>query len=108
LSMMENGHSVQARNIHNLASVPSPSHRRIMEHAIIYDCDGTLIDSEHIAGTVCAEALTSVGIPMTMEQFNTRFTGIPAARTWEILKAEIPFSLPEGFNEDQCRDLPAL
>ena len=70
-----------------------------MEHAIIYDCDGTLIDSEHIAGTVCAEALTSVGIPMTMEQFNTRFTGIPAARTWEILKAEIPFSLPEGFNE---------
>jgi HAD superfamily hydrolase (TIGR01509 family) len=70
-----------------------------MEHAILYDCDGTLIDSEHIAGSVCAEALTAIGIPMTMERFNTRFNGIPAARTWDILRAEIPFALPEGFNE---------
>jgi HAD superfamily hydrolase (TIGR01509 family) len=70
-----------------------------MTHAILYDCDGTLIDSEHIAGSVCAEALTAIGIPMTMERFNARFTGIPAATTWEILRAEIPFALPEGFNE---------
>lgn len=70
-----------------------------MEHAIIYDCDGTLIDSEHIAGSVCAAALTSIGIPMTMEAFNTRFNGVPAARTWEILREEIPFTLPAGFNE---------
>ncbi|MCA0401054.1 MAG: HAD family phosphatase [Proteobacteria bacterium] len=70
-----------------------------MEHAILYDCDGTLIDSEHIAGSVCAEALTRIGFPMTMETFNARFTGIPAPRTWEILKEEIPFALPEGFNE---------
>ena len=70
-----------------------------MKHAILYDCDGTLIDSEHIAGSVCAAALTSIGIPMTMEAFNTRFNGVPAAKTWEILRAEIPFPLPDGFNE---------
>lgn len=70
-----------------------------MNHAIIYDCDGTLIDSEHIAGSVCAAALTSIGIPTTMEAFNSRFTGVPAAKTWEILRAEIPFALPEGFND---------
>lgn len=70
-----------------------------MNHAIIYDCDGTLIDSEHIAGSVCAAALTSIGIPTTVEAFNSRFTGVPAAKTWEILRAEIPFTLPEGFND---------
>lgn len=70
-----------------------------MEHAIIYDCDGTLIDSEHIAGSVCAEALSSIGYPITMEAFNSRFNGIPVAATWEILRAEIGQPLPEGFNE---------
>jgi len=70
-----------------------------MEHAIIYDCDGTLIDSEHIAGTVCAEALTALGYPMTMETFNARFTGVPSAKTWQILRQEIPFALPDDLNE---------
>jgi HAD superfamily hydrolase (TIGR01509 family) len=70
-----------------------------MPFAIIYDCDGTLIDSEHIAGSVCAEALTRAGLPITMEAFNARFNGVPAAKTWEILREEIPFALPEGFNE---------
>lgn len=69
-----------------------------MEIGIIYDCDGTLIESEHIAGSVCAEALTRIGFPMTMEAFNSRFNGIPATETWEILRKEIPFPLPEGFN----------
>lgn len=70
-----------------------------MKHAMIYDCDGTLIDSEHIAGSVCAAALTSIGVPMTMEAFNSRFNGVPAATTWDILRAEIGRPLPEGFND---------
>lgn len=69
-----------------------------MEFGILYDCDGTLIDSEHIAGSVCAEALTALGYPITMRTFNARFNGVPAAKTWEILRAELPFELPEGFN----------
>ena len=82
--------------------LPIRRHRRIsrrMEHALIYDCDGTLIDSEHIAGSVCAEALTSIGVPTTMEAFNARFNGVPAVKVWEVLRAEIPFPLPEGFND---------
>ena len=70
-----------------------------MDFAILYDCDGTLIDSEHIAGSVCAEALTRVGYPITMEEFNGRFNGVPVKETWAMLRAEIPFELPEGFNE---------
>lgn len=67
--------------------------------SIIYDCDGTLIDSEHIAGSVCAEALTRLGWPITMREFNTRFNGVPVAETWRIIRSELPFALPEGFNE---------
>lgn len=70
-----------------------------MEFGIIYDCDGTLIDSEHIAGSVCAEALTRIGVPMTMRAFNARFNGVPAKAAWETLRAEIPFDLPPGFND---------
>lgn len=70
-----------------------------MTHAIIYDCDGTLIDSEHIAGSVCAEALTKLGFPTTMEAFNARFNGVPAAETWATIRAELPVELPPGFNE---------
>lgn len=70
-----------------------------MEFGILYDCDGTLIDSEHIAGSVCAEALTALGYPITMRAFNARFNGVPAAKVWEILRAELPFELPEGFND---------
>lgn len=66
--------------------------------AIIYDCDGTLIDSEHIAGSVCAQALTKVGWPITMRAFNARFNGIPVKTVWETITAELPFALPEGFN----------
>lgn len=70
-----------------------------MEFGIIYDCDGTLIDSEHIAGSVCAEALTAMGWPITMREFNARFNGVPVKETWAILRTELPFELPEGFNE---------
>lgn len=70
-----------------------------MKHAILYDCDGTLIDSEHIAGSVCAAALTSIGYPITMEAFNARFNGVPVAETWAILRSEIAEPLPPGFND---------
>jgi HAD superfamily hydrolase (TIGR01509 family) len=70
-----------------------------MEFGIIYDCDGTLIDSEHIAGSVCAAALTKVGWPITMREFNARFNGVPVKVVWETLRAELPFELPPGFNE---------
>lgn len=70
-----------------------------MEFGIIYDCDGTLIDNEHIAGSVCAEALTRIGVPMTMREFNARFNGVPVKAVWETIRAELPFELPPGFNE---------
>jgi HAD superfamily hydrolase (TIGR01509 family) len=70
-----------------------------MDFGIIYDCDGTLIDSEHIAGSACAAALTRIGWPITMREFNARFNGVPDKETWAIIRSELPFELPEGLND---------
>ena len=64
----------------------------------IYDCDGTLIDSEGIACSVCAEALTGIGVPYTTALFAERYAGRPARETWEHVKAVYGVTLPEGFN----------
>lgn len=65
---------------------------------IIYDCDGTLIDSEGIACSVCAEALSGLGVPYTKEMFAARYAGRPARETWDHIVATYGVSLPDGFN----------
>ena len=66
---------------------------------IIYDCDGTLIDSEGIACGVCAEALSGIGIPYTTALFAERYAGMPARATWEVVRQKYGVELPEGFNQ---------
>lgn len=64
----------------------------------IYDCDGTLIDSEGIACSVCAEALSGIGVPYTTALFAARYAGMPARETWDRVKRQYGVTLPEGFN----------
>jgi HAD superfamily hydrolase (TIGR01509 family) len=66
---------------------------------LIYDCDGTLIDSETIAGAVCAEAARSLGLAYTTEAYNLKFTGVPGHITWKMLAEELGRPLPEGLND---------
>lgn len=65
---------------------------------IIYDCDGTLIDSEGIACSVCAEALSGLGVPYSKEMFAERYAGKPARETWQEVVSRYGVTLPEGFN----------
>lgn len=65
----------------------------------IYDCDGTLIDSEGIACGVCADALTRIGIPYTTAMFAERYAGKPARETWDHVMRTYGVTLPEGFNQ---------
>lgn len=64
----------------------------------IYDCDGTLIDSEGIACSVCADALSGIGVPYTTQMFAARYAGMPARETWEHVTRKYGVILPEGFN----------
>jgi HAD superfamily hydrolase (TIGR01509 family) len=63
---------------------------------IIYDCDGTLIDSETIAGQEVHRAIAGFGLDYTLNSYNAKFTGVPAARTWDLLEQEYGKPFPEG------------
>lgn len=69
-----------------------------MSGLIIFDCDGTLIDSEGIACSVCADALTGLGVPYTTALFAARYAGMSARQTWERITRQYGVTLPEGFN----------
>jgi HAD superfamily hydrolase (TIGR01509 family) len=43
--------------------------------AVIFDCDGVLVDSEPVSAQVAAETLTRFGVPMTAAECHARFTG---------------------------------
>jgi len=48
-------------------------------HAVIFDCDGVLVDSEVLAGPILAETLTALGLPTTQADVDRDFKG----RSWE-------------------------
>lgn len=47
--------------------------------AVIFDCDGVLVDSEVLAGPILAEVLTELGLPTTQADVDRDFKG----RSWE-------------------------
>ncbi|MEO8687438.1 MAG: HAD family hydrolase [Solirubrobacteraceae bacterium] len=65
--------------------------------AVIFDCDGVLVDSEAISNRVLAGLLTDIGLPITPEQSVEAFMG----RSWKTVLAwagEREAPLPEGFH----------
>jgi HAD superfamily hydrolase (TIGR01509 family) len=64
--------------------------------AVIFDCDGVLVDSEPISNRLLAEMLTEVGLPITRAEAVDAFMGRP----WKMVPAwaeEQGAPLPEGF-----------
>jgi HAD superfamily hydrolase (TIGR01509 family) len=47
--------------------------------AVIFDCDGVLVDSEVLAAPILAETLTQLGLPTTAQDVDRDFKG----RSWE-------------------------
>jgi len=48
-------------------------------HAVVFDCDGVLVDSERLAGPILAALLTELGLPTTAADVDRDFKG----RSWE-------------------------
>jgi HAD superfamily hydrolase (TIGR01509 family) len=53
--------------------------------AVIFDCDGVLVDSEPISNRVLAETLTELGFPCTPEESTRRYMG----RSWSYVEADV-------------------
>ena len=65
--------------------------------AVIFDCDGVLVDSERLANEVLVECIRPFGIVLTVEDAMARFSGVRMAHCVEQLESMRGARLPESF-----------
>jgi len=59
---------------------------------VIFDCDGTLVDSEIIAGQVDTALLAEAGVRISVEEFMERYAGLTFAEA--VIQVESDFKVP--------------
>lgn len=76
-----------------------------MIDAVIFDCDGVLVDSEVLALEVEIAAATEVGLTYDLDEYKARFMGMTTQAFFDLLaedcRARTGRDLPEGF-EERC------
>jgi HAD superfamily hydrolase (TIGR01509 family) len=73
---------------------------------IIYDCDGTLIDTETIYAEINLKAYHSIGLThWTMDSYVDAMVGIPVAMGRKVLEADYGGPLPAEFEEGIEREV---
>ncbi len=65
--------------------------------AVIFDCDGVLVDSEIIASRVTLELLQPYGFDMALMEYARAFAGKTEEDIMEILREEYQLQLPADF-----------
>ena len=74
-----------------------------MFEAVIFDCDGVLVDSEVLAVEVELMSLAEVGLHYDEEEFKARFMGMSTPAFYDALdadhRARFGRALPDGFRE---------
>ena len=63
--------------------------------AVIFDCDGVLVDSEPITSRVWAGLLTEIGLPTTTEESLVTYLGNSMARCMEIVTERMGHAPPD-------------
>ena len=71
--------------------------------AVIFDCDGTLVDSEPITVGVLIEYLCEFGLELDYEEASSLFIGRDLHSIAKWLEAEKKIQLPECFPEEYRR-----
>ena len=75
-----------------------------MTRAVIFDCDGVLVDTELISNTVLAELLTQAGLPTTLEQCLRDYRGRSLASVMRLAVARhggpLPADIPARYYAD--------
>jgi len=66
---------------------------------VIFDCDGVLVDTEHVANQLLSRLVTEAGAPLSYEQCRKRFLG----KSMKTVQAEVEElagrSLPEDWHQ---------
>jgi HAD superfamily hydrolase (TIGR01509 family) len=72
--------------------------------AVIFDCDGTLVDSEVPSMDVIHAQASALGVVFTREQAHQQFRGVRMADCIAWIAAQLP-QVPPGFAEDFARSV---
>jgi HAD superfamily hydrolase (TIGR01509 family) len=70
-----------------------------MAEAVIFDCDGVLVDTELVGNAVLAELITELGIATTREQAIETYMGRSMASCLAMLEERLGHPPPEDFAE---------
>lgn len=65
--------------------------------AVIFDCDGTLVDSERIANEVLIDYLSDFGVALTMQQSASRFNGVEMKDSLRQIESLLGAAVPDDF-----------
>jgi HAD superfamily hydrolase (TIGR01509 family) len=69
-----------------------------MPDLIIYDCDGTLVDSERLVADVCLREIHQLGLThWTMDRYVETFVGMPGHVGWGEVWRQLGRPMPGGF-----------
>ena len=71
-----------------------------MISGIIFDCDGTLVDSEYLFNRALSLKLVDRGIRLTADQLVARFRGVKFANVLKTLEREYSLTLNDAFVND--------
>ncbi len=71
---------------------------------VIFDCDGVLVDSETISNEVLADALTAIGLPMTLAKSRREYQGWLLSDIVSHAEVKLGRPLPDGWVEHYERD----
>ena len=70
------------------------------QQALIFDCDGVLIDSEIVVCRIAAEELTRLGYTLSTEEVVERFAGRPEHEMRAEIEAEWGHPIPPLYREN--------
>ncbi|HJQ55286.1 MAG TPA: HAD family phosphatase [Vineibacter sp.] len=70
-----------------------------MPSLLIFDCDGTLIDSERLYCLAWVEVLGRYGLPWTFDDCTRRLTGLPLSDCYAVVAQELGRPLPADFQD---------
>jgi HAD superfamily hydrolase (TIGR01509 family) len=71
-----------------------------MARLIIFDCDGTLIDSERLYNLAWVEVLRRYGLDWTTDDCSHRLMGLPLTDCYAVIAAALGRELPAGFQDE--------
>jgi HAD superfamily hydrolase (TIGR01509 family) len=82
--------------------------RPVPHDLIIYDCDGTLIDTETICAEVNLKAYHALGLThWTLDSYVDAMVGIPVSAGRKLIEADYGRPLPDDFDDRLEREIQA-